>query len=118
MIPEITVAEFDEKLKTQDSFIVLDVREPHELGYARLTDSRLDVTPLSRLAREGTKALSDSAQSQDATIYVMCHHGSRSAQVTAWLAQQGRRMFSTCAGESMSMHAKLINRWDSIKESR
>ena len=69
--------------------IVLDVREPHELGYARLTDSRLDVTPMSRLAREGTKALSVPAQSQDSTIYVMCHHGSRSAQVTAWLAQQG-----------------------------
>ena len=89
MIPEITVAELAEKLKTQDSFIVLDVRELHELGYAKLTDSRLDVTPLSRLAREGTKALSAPAQSHDSTIYVMCHHGSRSAQVTAWLAQQG-----------------------------
>ena len=62
MIPEITVAELAEKLKTQDSFIVLDVREPHELGYAKLTDSRLDVTPLSRLAREGRKALSAPAQ--------------------------------------------------------
>ena len=44
---------------------------------------------MSRLAHEGTKALSDSAKAQDATIYVMCHHGNRSAQVTAWLAQQG-----------------------------
>jgi rhodanese-related sulfurtransferase len=44
---------------------------------------------MSRLAREGTSALSDAAQAQDATIYVMCHHGNRSAQVTAWLAQQG-----------------------------
>ena len=99
MIPEITVTDLSEKLKSRDSFILLDVREPHELGYAKLTDSRLDVTPMSRLAREGTKALSDSAQSQDSTIYVMCHHGNRSAQVTAWLAQQGwKNVFNVRGG--------------------
>ena len=91
MLPEIAVTDLSEKLKSQDSFILLDVRELHELEYARLTDRRLEVTPMSRLAREGTRAMSDAAQSQDATIYVMCHHGSRSAQVTAWLAQQGWR---------------------------
>ena len=89
MLPEITVTDLSEKLKSQDSFILLDVREPDELNYAKLNDSRIEATPMSRLAREGTKALSPTAQSQDATIYVMCHHGSRSSQVTAWLAQQG-----------------------------
>jgi rhodanese-related sulfurtransferase len=89
MIPEITVTDLSEKLNSQDSFILLDVRELHELEYAKLTDPRLDVTPMSRLAREGTKALSDTAKSQDSTVYVLCHHGNRSAQVTAWLAQQG-----------------------------
>jgi len=99
MLPEITVTDLAEKLKSQDTFILLDVREPEELGYAKLNDSRLDVTPMSRLAREGTKALSVSAQSQDATIYVMCHHGSRSSQVTAWLAQQGwRNVFNVRGG--------------------
>ena len=99
MISEITVADLSEKLNSQDSFIVLDVREPHELGYAKLTDSRLNVTPMSRLAREGTNALSESAQSQDATIYVMCHHGNRSAKVTAWLAQQGwKNVFNVSGG--------------------
>lgn len=54
---------------------------------------------MSRLAREGTQALSDAAQSQDATIYVMCHHGNRSAQVTAWLAQQGwKNVFNVRGG--------------------
>ena len=38
---------------------------------------------------EGLNALSKSAHSKDAEIYVMCHHGSRSMQVTAWLASQG-----------------------------
>ena len=89
MLPEITVTELSEKLKSEDQFILLDVREPHELNFARMSDRRLEVTPLSRLAREGTKALSVSAQSQDATIYVMCHHGNRSAQVTAWMLQNG-----------------------------
>ena len=99
MISEITVADLSEKLNSQDSFIVLDVREPHELGYAKLTDSRLNVTPMSRLAREGTNALSDLAQSQDSTIYVICHHGNRSAQVTAWLAQQGwKNVFNVRGG--------------------
>jgi rhodanese-related sulfurtransferase len=89
MLPEITVTDLSEKLKSKDTFILLDVREPDELSLARVNDSRLETTPMSRLAREGTKALSNSAQLQDATIYVMCHHGSRSSQVTAWLAQQG-----------------------------
>ena len=99
MLPEITVSELSEKLNSEDKFILLDVREPHELGYAKLTDNRLEVTPMSHLAREGTKALSDAAKLQDATIYVMCHHGNRSAQVTAWLAQQGwKNVFNVRGG--------------------
>ncbi len=99
MVPEISVTELSEKLTSQDKFILLDVRELDELNFARLTDSRLEVTPLSRLAQEGTKALSESANAKDATIYVMCHHGSRSAQVTAWLAQQGwKNVFSVRGG--------------------
>ncbi len=99
MYPEITVTQLSEKLKSDDAFILLDVRELHELDYAKLTDNRLEVTPMSRLAQEGPKALSESAQSQDATIYVMCHHGSRSMQVTAWLAQQGwKNVFNVRGG--------------------
>ena len=108
MLPEITVTELSEKLKSEDSFILLDVREPHELDLAKGVDRRLEVTPMSRLAREGTQALSDSAQSQDATIYVMCHHGSRSAQVTAWLAQQGwKNVFNVRGG--IDEYARMID---------
>ena len=99
MLPEITVSELSKKLNSEDPFILLDVRELQELEYAKLTDSRVDVTPMSRLAREGTNALSDQAKSQDAIIYVMCHHGNRSAQVTAWLAQQGwKNVFNVRGG--------------------
>jgi len=99
MLPEITVAELSEKLNSGGSFILLDVRELHELNSAKVSDNRLEVTPMSRLAREGTEALSDSAKSKDATIYVMCHHGNRSSQVTAWLAQQGwKNVFNVRGG--------------------
>ena len=99
MIPEITVNELSQKLQSDDKFILLDVRELNELEYAKLTDSRLEVTPMSQLAREGTKALSEAASSQDATLYVLCHHGNRSGQVTAWLAQQGwKNVFSVRGG--------------------
>lgn len=99
MFPEITVSQLSEKLQSDEQFILLDVRELHELDYAKLTDNRLEVTPMSRLAQEGTQALSDAAQSQDATILVMCHHGSRSMQVTAWLAQQGwKNVFNVKGG--------------------
>jgi rhodanese-related sulfurtransferase len=99
MFPEITVTQLSEKLKSEDKFILLDVRELSELNYAKLEDSRLKVTPMSRLAREGTAALPESAKSQDAAIYVLCHHGNRSMQVTAWLAQQGwKNVFNVRGG--------------------
>ena len=88
-IPEITVEELAEKLKSQDRFILLDVREPAELEQARITDARLEAVPMSRLAGEGLDALSESVREKDAEIYVMCHHGVRSQQVTGWLASSG-----------------------------
>jgi len=89
MFPEIAVTELGEKLKSEEKFILLDVRELSELESAKVEDSRLQVTPMSRLASEGPAALSDSVRAQEIPVYVMCHHGSRSAQVTMWLAQQG-----------------------------
>jgi rhodanese-related sulfurtransferase len=86
---EIDVQTLARKLASGEAFILLDVREPWELDAAHLTDSRLEVTPMSRLAREGTAALADRAQARDANIFVICHHGVRSADVTAWLAGQG-----------------------------
>ena len=99
MIPEISVTELSQKLKSDEKFILMDVRELTELDYVKLADSRLEVTPMSRLAREGLQALSEAATSQDATIYVLCHHGNRSGQVAAWLAQQGwQNVFSVRGG--------------------
>ena len=89
MFPEITVTELSEKLKSDEKFVLLDVRELEELNYAKITDSRLEVTPMSRLAQTGTGALSEFVRTQEVPVYIMCHHGNRSMQVTMWLAQQG-----------------------------
>ena len=108
-LPEITVNELAQKLKSDEKFILLDVRELIELDRAKITDSRLEVLPLSRLAREGTNALSDSARSQEIPVYVICHHGNRSMQVTAWLAQQGfQNVFNVNGG--IDEYAREVDR--------
>ncbi len=98
MFPEITATELGDKLKSDEKFILLDVRELSELEHAKVTDSRLQVTPVSRLASEGIAALSESVQSQEIPVYVMCHLGSRSMQVTGWLIQQGYKNVINVSG--------------------
>jgi rhodanese-related sulfurtransferase len=98
MFPEITVTELGEKLKSDEKFILLDVRELSELRYAKIADSRLEVTPMSRLSQEGIKALSEIVQAQEIPVYVLCHHGVRSAQVTIWLARQGYKNVTNVSG--------------------
>jgi len=109
MVPEITVTDLAVKLQSEDKFILLDVRELNELSYAKLTDDRLEVTPMSRLAQEGTDALSESVKSQTAEIYVLCHHGTRSAQVTGWLAQQGWTNIKSVRG-GIDAYARQIDK--------
>jgi rhodanese-related sulfurtransferase len=89
MFPEITVTEFGDKLKSDEKFILLDVRELSELESAKIIDNRLEVAPMSRLAKEGLPLLSETVRLQTIPVYILCHHGNRSAQVTRWLAGQG-----------------------------
>jgi len=89
MYPEITAAELGEKLKSDEAFVLLDVREPVELGYAKIADPRLENVPMSILSRQGLNALPEAVRAGQTPVYVLCHHGSRSAQVTMWLVQQG-----------------------------
>ena len=109
MYPEITVTELSEKLRSDEKFILLDVRELTELDYAKLTDSRLEVTPMSRLAQEGADALSESVKAQIMPVYVLCHHGNRSMQVTMWLMQQGwKNVFNVRGG--IDAYARQVDR--------
>ena len=98
MFPEITVTDLGEKLKSDEKFILLDVREMSELEYVKITDDRLQVTPMSRLGQEGVNALSESVQSQAIPVYIICHHGTRSMQVAGWLARQGYKNVINVSG--------------------
>lgn len=88
-VPEINVHELARKLRSDDSFVLLDVREAWELDHAMIVDGRLKVVPTSRLAQLGVEALPEQVRNQDAKIFVLCHHGVRSAQVTQWLLTHG-----------------------------
>jgi len=99
IFPEITVTDLAAKLKSEAQFILLDVREPFELTRARIEDARLELAPISLLSQQGTNGLSEAARSREATIFVICHHGNRSAQVAAWLFQQGwKNVFNVRGG--------------------
>ena len=108
-IPQISVEELATKFKSQDQFVLLDVREIWELDLAKIKDSRLEIMPMSRLAREGINALPESAKSRDTEIFVICHHGVRSADVTNWLASKGwKNAFSVSGG--MDEYARKIDK--------
>ena len=87
-VPEISVQETAKIQNNGASFVWLDVREPAEYA-VRIGDDRVKTAPLSQLAAEQLSALPPEALDKDAELIVFCHHGVRSAQVVAWLQQQG-----------------------------
>lgn len=87
--PEISVLDVQSKLDEPADFVLLDVREPDEHALARIESDGVTYLPLSRLAQEQVAALPASAAEKDTEIVVFCHHGTRSAQVVAWLRQEG-----------------------------
>ncbi len=109
MVPEITVEQLAEKIRSTDGFIILDVREPWELTHARIRDDRLILQPMSELSRRGIDALSEPVREKGAEIFVICHHGVRSANVAGWLASQGwTNVFSVTGG--IDEYAEKIDR--------
>jgi rhodanese-related sulfurtransferase len=61
---------------------VLDVREPWEYGAARIEGSKH--IPMGDIPSRFSQELDPEDH-----IVVVCHHGVRSMNVTAWLRQQG-----------------------------
>jgi rhodanese-related sulfurtransferase len=97
-VPEVTVRDVAQKRADGDDFVLLDVREPVELGYANLGEG-VTAVPLSELAQRRLEALPETVTAdKTAEILVLCHHGNRSAQVTAWLRQQGWTNVHNIAG--------------------
>ena len=88
-LPEIDVTALAEKLKSDEEFLLIDVREDDELRRAKINDRRLVQAALSQLSVKGTSMLPAPASGQERSVYVMCHHGNRSSQVTRWLIKNG-----------------------------
>jgi rhodanese-related sulfurtransferase len=79
---EITPEEVKSKLDAGEEFVLLDVREPWEFETARIDGAKL--IPMGEVPSRAHQELDP-----EAPIVVLCHHGVRSMNVTAWLRQQG-----------------------------
>lgn len=107
-VPEVSVQEVAEKRAQEETFILLDVRELVELNYANLGEEVV-VAPLSQLAQQQQEALPPSVlEDKEAEIVVFCHHGNRSAQVAAWLQQQGWTNVYNMAG-GIDAYASVVD---------
>lgn len=79
---EITPEEVKAKRDAGDSCTLLDVREPWEFEAARIPGAKL--MPMGDVPSRAHQELDPEDH-----IVVVCHHGVRSMNVTAWLRQQG-----------------------------
>jgi rhodanese-related sulfurtransferase len=79
---EISAEVVKQKLDQREPFTLLDVREPWEFETARIEGAKL--MPMGDVPSRAHQELDP-----DDSIVVVCHHGVRSMNVTAWLRQQG-----------------------------
>lgn len=79
---EITPEEVKDKLDAGEEFTLVDVREPWEFETAHLDGAKL--MPMGDVPARAHQELDPEDH-----IVVICHHGVRSMNVTAWLRQQG-----------------------------
>jgi rhodanese-related sulfurtransferase len=79
---EITPEEVKAKLDQGQELTLIDVREPWEFETSRLDAAKL--MPMGDVPARAHQELDPEEH-----IVVMCHHGVRSMNVTAWLRQQG-----------------------------
>jgi rhodanese-related sulfurtransferase len=79
---EISPEEVKSRLDKGEAFTLLDVREPWEFEAASMPGAKL--IPMGDVPSRAHQELDPEDH-----IVVVCHHGVRSTNVTAWLRQQG-----------------------------
>lgn len=79
---EIAPEYLNSLLKLESDIVVLDVREPWEFETAKIAGSKH--IPMGDIPARFNQELDPEKH-----IVVVCHHGVRSMNVTAWLRQQG-----------------------------
>ena len=87
---EIDTQTLKERLAGENPPALLDVREPWEIDIVSI-DGALTI-PLGEITRRVDELPRDRA------LAVICHHGGRSAQATAWLHNQGFDHATNVAG--------------------
>jgi len=97
---EIDPAALRDRLASDDPPVVLDVREPWEIEIVALP--AILAIPLGNLTARAAEV------PRDRPVAVMCHHGGRSAQATAWLRQQGFGRVMNVAG-GIDAWARMID---------
>jgi sulfur-carrier protein adenylyltransferase/sulfurtransferase len=90
MLPEITVQQLAEKLKSPKPPILIDVREPHEYRFCRIEGAELK--PLGEI-EEWAETLDPEAE-----IVLQCHSGARSAHATMYLKHLGFKRVANLRG--------------------
>ena len=96
-VPEISVQEFARLRSEGEPLILLDVRESMELRLASLGDAVVWV-PLSKMAAERLASLPPELADKNVGVVVFCHTGVRSAQVVAWMLNEGWTSIVSMAG--------------------
>ena len=81
MVVEIDVRELSQRIAGANPPVVLDVREPQELAIARFPGA------LEIPMHDVPGRVAELERTQE--IFVLCHHGMRSAHVASFLADQG-----------------------------
>ena len=89
-VPEISVKELDAKIKRNEKFVLIDVREPNEYQINKIPGSKL--VPLGKLPERVNEL--DSADE----IVVHCHFGGRSAKAVELLRKIGFKKVKNLAG--------------------
>jgi rhodanese-related sulfurtransferase len=88
---EISAAELKTMRDAGQDVALIDVREPWEVEVARIAGSKH--IPMGDVPSRFQQELDP-----DGHIVVICHHGVRSMNVTAWLRQQGYEKVQSLRG--------------------
>ena len=80
-VPALSVEDFAALRESAKPYALLDVREPWEVALATLPEAL--TIPMSALPERADTLPADRP------LVVLCHHGQRSSQVTAWLQRKG-----------------------------